>query len=158
MCMFCRSLFVLLYFFFWPLLCCLCFIDLRILITPLVSSNSSSYISVCREVFATICTYCLSFKGKCETLLLAFIVSVCMFVFNRCMQRLFCLFKNSFPSYVIFFIHNSFQLKVNLAISYLIRHSIPVDDLLQSTEVHIVANTSLHTLIFKCSNLALILP
>jgi len=32
---FCRSLFVLLYFFFWPL-CCLSF-DLRILITPLVS-------------------------------------------------------------------------------------------------------------------------
>jgi hypothetical protein len=40
MCMFCRSLFVLLYFFFWPL-CCLFFFDLRILITPLVSSNSS---------------------------------------------------------------------------------------------------------------------
>ena len=39
MCMFCRSLFVLLYFFFWPL-CCL-FFDLRILIAPLVSSNSS---------------------------------------------------------------------------------------------------------------------
>ena len=39
--MFCRSLFVLLYFFFWPL-CCLSFFDLRILITPLVSSNSSS--------------------------------------------------------------------------------------------------------------------
>jgi hypothetical protein len=40
MCMFCRSLFVLLYSFFWPL-CCLFFFDLRILITPLVSSNSS---------------------------------------------------------------------------------------------------------------------
>ena len=40
--MFCRSLFVLLYFFFWPL-CCL-FFDLHILITPLVSSNSSYYI------------------------------------------------------------------------------------------------------------------
>ena len=40
-CMFCRSLFVLLYFFFWPL-CCLFFFDIRILITPLVSSNSSS--------------------------------------------------------------------------------------------------------------------
>jgi hypothetical protein len=40
MCMFCRSLFVLLYFFFWPL-CCLFFFDLRILITPLVSLNSS---------------------------------------------------------------------------------------------------------------------
>jgi hypothetical protein len=38
--MFCRSLFVLLSFFFWPL-CCLSFIDLRILITPYVSSNSS---------------------------------------------------------------------------------------------------------------------
>jgi hypothetical protein len=33
MCMFCRSFFVLLYFFFYPL-CCL-FFDLRILITPL---------------------------------------------------------------------------------------------------------------------------
>ena len=41
MCMFCRSLFVLLYFF-WPL-CCLFFFDLRILITRLVSSNPSLY-------------------------------------------------------------------------------------------------------------------
>jgi hypothetical protein len=39
--MFCRSLFVLLYFFFLPL-CCLFFFDIRILITPLVSSNSPS--------------------------------------------------------------------------------------------------------------------
>jgi len=39
MCMFCRSLFVLLYFFFWPL-CCLFFFDIRILITTLVSPNS----------------------------------------------------------------------------------------------------------------------
>ena len=40
-CMFCGSLFVLLYgFFFWTLRC-LFFIDVRILITPLVSSNSS---------------------------------------------------------------------------------------------------------------------
>jgi hypothetical protein len=38
--MFCRSLFVLLYFFFWPL-CCLFLFDIRILIAPLVSSNSS---------------------------------------------------------------------------------------------------------------------
>jgi hypothetical protein len=36
--MFCRSLFVLLSCFFWPL-CFLFFFDLRILITPLVSSN-----------------------------------------------------------------------------------------------------------------------
>ena len=35
-CMFCRSLFVLLFFFFWPL-CCLFFFDIRILTTPLVS-------------------------------------------------------------------------------------------------------------------------
>ena len=41
MCIFCRSLFVLLYF--WPL-CCLSFFDLRILITLLVSSNSSPLI------------------------------------------------------------------------------------------------------------------
>ena len=33
-CMFCRSLFVLLSFFFWPL-CCLFFLDIRILITSL---------------------------------------------------------------------------------------------------------------------------
>ena len=38
--MFCRSLFVLLYFIFWPL-CCLSFFDLQILITPLASSSSS---------------------------------------------------------------------------------------------------------------------
>ena len=37
-CVMCRSLFVLLSFFLWPL-CCL--FDLRILITPLVSSNYS---------------------------------------------------------------------------------------------------------------------
>jgi hypothetical protein len=36
--MLCRSLFVLLYFFFWPL-CCLFFFSLWILITSLVSSN-----------------------------------------------------------------------------------------------------------------------
>ena len=38
--MFCSSLFVLLYFLFWPL-CCLFFFELRLLITSLVSSNSS---------------------------------------------------------------------------------------------------------------------
>ena len=39
--MFCRSLFVLLYFFFWLLWCL--FFDIQILITSLVSSNSSYY-------------------------------------------------------------------------------------------------------------------
>jgi hypothetical protein len=43
LCMFCRSLFVLLYFFFWPL-CCLFFFYIRILIAPLVSSISCSYV------------------------------------------------------------------------------------------------------------------
>ena len=38
--MFYRSLFVLLSFFFWPL-CCLSFFDLRLLITPMASSNIS---------------------------------------------------------------------------------------------------------------------
>ena len=37
---FCRLLFVLLYFFYCPL-CCLFFFDLRLLITPLLSSNFS---------------------------------------------------------------------------------------------------------------------
>jgi hypothetical protein len=49
-CMFCRSLFVLLYFFFWPL-CCLFFFDIRILIAPLVSLNSSYYyIKICEKL------------------------------------------------------------------------------------------------------------
>jgi hypothetical protein len=42
-CMFYRSLFVRLYFFFWPL-CYLFFFGMRILIAPLVSSNSTSYL------------------------------------------------------------------------------------------------------------------
>jgi len=44
MCMFCRSLFVILSFFFWPLRC-LSFFDLRILITPLVSPSFSNPIN-----------------------------------------------------------------------------------------------------------------
>ena len=49
MCMFCRSLFVLLSFFFLPSWC-LSF-DLRILITPLVSSNSSCTNILCLGLF-----------------------------------------------------------------------------------------------------------
>jgi hypothetical protein len=41
-CMFCRSLFVFLYVFFWTL-CCLFFFDIQIMITPLVFLNSSFY-------------------------------------------------------------------------------------------------------------------
>ena len=51
MCMFCRSLFVVLYFSFWPL-CCLFFFDLRILVTPLVSANSSYHIMLYRVLIA----------------------------------------------------------------------------------------------------------
>ena len=61
LCMFCRSLFVLLYFFFWPL-CCLFFFDIRILIAPLVSS-SSSYSYVC---FVDRClSFCTFSFGHC---------------------------------------------------------------------------------------------
>jgi hypothetical protein len=47
MCMFYRSLFVHLSFFFRPL-CCLYFFKSRLLITPLVSSNFSYYIKLFR--------------------------------------------------------------------------------------------------------------
>ena len=40
LCMFCRSLFVLLSFFYWSLICLFLF-DLWILITPLISSKST---------------------------------------------------------------------------------------------------------------------
>jgi hypothetical protein len=49
MCMFCRSLFALLSFFFLSL-CCLFFFCIRILITPLVSSNCS-YLPGAPELF-----------------------------------------------------------------------------------------------------------
>ena len=45
MCMSCRSLFVLLYFCFWPLYV-LFFFDKRIQITPLVSSNSCFHLNI----------------------------------------------------------------------------------------------------------------
>ena len=52
-CMFCRSLFVLLYFFFGPL-CCLFFFYIQILITPLVFSNSSYICFVEQSIFMRI--------------------------------------------------------------------------------------------------------
>jgi hypothetical protein len=60
MCIFCRSLFVLLYFIFWSL-CWLFFFNLRILITTLVSSNSFSHnlpVSWTSRVFHIHCTSC----------------------------------------------------------------------------------------------------
>ena len=64
MCVFCRSLFVLLYFFFWPL-CCLFFFDIWILITPLVSL-SSSLIAVESEFLSTKLTCSLA-SVSCKT-------------------------------------------------------------------------------------------
>ena len=49
MCMFCRSLFVFLYFFFLPL-CFLFLLDIQILITHLISSNSASYIGLLLKI------------------------------------------------------------------------------------------------------------
>ena len=63
--MFCRSLFVLLYFFFWPL-CCLFFIDIKILITPLVSSNSSKHIIYFPPLFCFVSRACLYVWRRCS--------------------------------------------------------------------------------------------
>ena len=51
--MVCKSLFVLFYVSFCPL-CCLFFFDIRILIAPLVSSNSSSIMSIFQIVIILI--------------------------------------------------------------------------------------------------------
>ena len=53
MCMFCRLLFDILYFFFWPL-CCLFFLDIQILITPLISSSSSYNIFLISFTFSVV--------------------------------------------------------------------------------------------------------
>ena len=50
-CMFFRSLFVLLYFFFWPL-CCL-FFDIRILIVPLISPTLLQDMLDCAQTIST---------------------------------------------------------------------------------------------------------
>jgi hypothetical protein len=71
MCMFCRSLFVLLYFFFWPLRC-LFFFDLRILITPVALSKS--YL-LCRYLYKV-----RLYEGSC--LIYIICVGLCIVVFN----------------------------------------------------------------------------
>ena len=48
MCIFWRSMFVILSFFFWPL-CCHSVLYLRILITPLVSLSSSNTVTLSRK-------------------------------------------------------------------------------------------------------------
>jgi hypothetical protein len=60
-CMFCRSLIVLLYFFFWPL-CCLFFFDIRILITSLWYLQTL-LIQICvqHNVYPTYHFWCFSY-------------------------------------------------------------------------------------------------
>ena len=77
MCMFCGSLFVLLYFFFWPLYClffffwplyclffffwplyCLFFFDIRILITPLVLQTLLRNNYTCKHLIWCIRVHC----------------------------------------------------------------------------------------------------
>jgi len=61
--MFCWSLFVPLYCFFWPLRC-LFFFDIRILIAPLVSSNSSLKCELFDgNVTSHICQRCYLIEG-----------------------------------------------------------------------------------------------
>ena len=63
-CMFCTSLFVLLYFFFWPLFCLSFY--LWLLITPLVSSNFSCYSLVLYVCFVHRClSFCTFSFGHC---------------------------------------------------------------------------------------------
>jgi hypothetical protein len=63
--MFCRSLFVILCFFFWPLFCMS--FDLRLLIMPLISSNLFMYIKLkslyCMHVYSRMWrhTHCILF-------------------------------------------------------------------------------------------------
>ena len=62
MCMICRSLFVFLYFFLWPL-CCMFFLDIRILIIPLVSSNSFVEVRATHLISCLCCAFCWSSLG-----------------------------------------------------------------------------------------------
>jgi hypothetical protein len=74
--MLCKSLFVLLYFFFWPL-CCLFFIDIRILMNPLVSSSSSQYYVLFTKYI------CLHYH---IALLKAYILMIGLYIFTNNIQ------------------------------------------------------------------------
>ena len=84
MCMFCRSLFVLLYFFFWSL-CCLFFFDIRILITPLVSSNSFYLSNNFHNVSAMHVQQCI-----CQTYATTYMLSICHTLSVKPMPHLIC--------------------------------------------------------------------
>ena len=109
--MFCRSLCVLLFFFFWPL-CCLSFFDLWILITSLVSSNcfhtivvnfsilfchqtSKKYHLKCRDVLFIVWlkNYVFGlyqFSQRIGKLLFFKCTRVWKFVLIACSNRIFC--------------------------------------------------------------------
>ena len=73
LCMLCRSLFVLLYVLFWPL-CCLSFFDLRILITSLVSSNSSYIYYLFISVVNVLCLSISVIRIHCIHLILIYVL------------------------------------------------------------------------------------
>jgi hypothetical protein len=88
MCMFCRLLFVFLYFFFWPL-SCLFFFDIWILITPLVSSNSSHLL----EDKWYICWQCVYILLLWIQFLFYSMAAVCVCI--RCYQCIYSLCDKS---------------------------------------------------------------
>jgi hypothetical protein len=92
-CMFCRSLFVLLFFFFWPL-CCLFFLDIRILITPLVSLYSLLYNYLFGSTwdqpgYMLRGTCCSSFLFFCVVPLLTDIIPSCDVRYDFCINTMF---------------------------------------------------------------------
>ena len=93
--MFCRSLFVLLCVLFWSL-CCLFFFDIQILITPLVSTNSSFkflflYIGALISIFNVFSYFIMIINYMHESIGLN-LVFVCLFVW-WCLTSLSTIFQ-----------------------------------------------------------------
>jgi hypothetical protein len=87
--MFCRSLFGHLYFFYWSL-CCLSFFNLRIIITHLVSSDSSSKIIILIKFIYS----CVSknFSRHCFKLLLLIFIYLSIYLFIYIFNNLLFIF------------------------------------------------------------------
>ena len=84
--MFCRSLFVLWYFFFWPLYC-LSF-DIRILITHLVSSNSSCLVAIILYVLLQFTVSdCLFSNFKLFLQYYRWLFSVCVLIWSAIITK-----------------------------------------------------------------------
>ena len=117
--MFCRSLFVLLCFFCWPL-CCLFFFDIWILITPLVSSKLFIYYCISDadtiEILYTDCClydsiikgcYCLCLLPCCPVIpMSSFMNKICLKIKQMCRSVNFCesLYTFYFVA-LIFYLH-----------------------------------------------------